>query len=78
VKSRARPLPPPPGRNFFSYSRVSIAPTSGPPTVFALNVKLVTGRPGGVAPWSETFAAAHTMSAGQSSSAVADSVTSRP
>ena len=39
-------------------------PTSGPPISLALNVKLVTWRPGGVAPGSETFAAAHTSSFG--------------
>ena len=44
--------------------------TSGPPIAHGLNVKLVTPRPGGVAPGSEMLAAAHTMSAGhfQSSS----------
>jgi hypothetical protein len=50
-----------------SYSSVAMPPTSGPPIAARLNVKLVTPRPGGVAPGSETFAAAHTSSVGQPS-----------
>ena len=44
----------------------------------SLNVKLVTPRPGGVAPGSETLAAAHTISVGQSPfTPVSESGTSR-
>ena len=43
---------------------------AGRRSLSALNVKLVTLRPGGVAPGSETFAAAQTISVGQSSRAV--------
>src|SRR3954470_20151182 len=53
-----------------SYVVVFIAPTSGPPIVCALKVKLVTDLPGGVAPGSEMFAAAQTMSDGHLSRAV--------
>src|SRR5436853_561370 len=49
-----------------SSSSVAVAPTSGPPTADGLNVKLVTPRPGGVAPQSEMLAAAQTSSVGQS------------
>src|SRR5690242_15744850 len=48
-----------------SNSLVGTPPTSGPPTAWLLNVKLVTRRPGGVAPGSDTLAAAHTTSVGQ-------------
>ena len=47
-----------------SNALVSTAPTSGPPIALALNVKLVTDRPGGVAALSETFAAAQTNKVG--------------
>ena len=60
VKSRRRLL-----RSLVSKNFVSIPPTSGPPISRALNVKLVTPRPGGAAPGSDTFAAAHTSSVGQ-------------
>ncbi len=48
----------------FSYLSVSAAPVSGPPIAVGLKVKLATARPGGVAPGSDTFAAAQTMSIG--------------
>src|SRR5689334_6569570 len=63
-------------RNACSNSEVFIAPTSGPPIVLALKVKLVTRRPGGVAAGSDTFAAAQMISDGHWSSAVSERATS--
>ena len=55
---------------------VGAAPVSGPPIAVGLNVKLATARPGGVAPGSDTLAAAHTISIGHASpTSVSDSTT---
>src|SRR3954471_12136098 len=59
-----------------SYSTVLIDPTSGPPTLWGENTKLVTLRPGGVYPRSDTFADAQINSSGQSSGCNSDSVDS--
>src|SRR3954452_19740290 len=56
-----------------SYDDVPTMPTEGPPMYSEVKKKLAAARPGGVAPSSETLAAAHTMSSGPDRAPLSDS-----